>query len=74
MSLNDLAKKDNQKLSDMRRIVEATAGSNFLTVIDLKEGYYQIEIEEQDRHKTAFEFGGNVYEWFECSWDIKMDQ
>lgn len=49
----------------MRRIVEVTAGSNFLTVIGLKEGYYQIEIEEQDRHKTAFEFEGNVYEWVE---------
>ncbi|ELQ74549.1 LTR Retrotransposon [Trachipleistophora hominis] len=46
----------------MERIVEATIGSNNLTVLDLKEGYYQIEIEETDKHKTAFEFGNNVYE------------
>ncbi|ELQ75626.1 LTR Retrotransposon [Trachipleistophora hominis] len=47
----------------MKRIVETTTGSNNLTVLDLKEGYYEIEIEEADKHKTAFEFGNNVYEW-----------
>lgn len=34
-----------------------------MTVLDLKEGFYSIEIEEKDKHKTAFEFNGKIYEW-----------
>ncbi|KAF9750338.1 Retrovirus-related Pol polyprotein from transposon, partial [Nosema granulosis] len=29
----------------------------------LKEGFYSIEIEESDKHKTAFEFNKKAYEW-----------
>jgi Reverse transcriptase (RNA-dependent DNA polymerase) len=32
-------------------------------VIDLKEGFYHIEIREEDKYKTAFEYDGKVYEW-----------
>jgi RNase H-like domain found in reverse transcriptase/Reverse transcriptase (RNA-dependent DNA polymerase) len=63
MMLNDLAEKDSYALPEMRRIIEATAGSNFFTILDLKEGYYQIEILEEHKHKTAFEFEEKVYEW-----------
>jgi hypothetical protein len=56
MGLNDLAKKDTYRLSNMRRIIERMAGSKWFLVIDLGEGYYQIEIEEQHKHKTTFEF------------------
>lgn len=34
-----------------------------MTVFDLKEGFYNIEIEEKDKHKMAFEFNVKVYEW-----------
>lgn len=44
-------------------MIQATQGSKWFTVIDLKEGFYHIEIEEDDKHKTAFEFEGTVYEW-----------
>ncbi|ELQ75539.1 LTR Retrotransposon, partial [Trachipleistophora hominis] len=54
MFLNDLTEKYPYKIPDMKRIVKATTGSNNLTVLDLKESYYQIEIEEADKHKTAF--------------------
>jgi Reverse transcriptase (RNA-dependent DNA polymerase) len=63
MALNDLAIKDTYKIPEMRRIIEATAGSEHITVLDLKEGYYQIEIVEEHKHKTAFEFEDKVYEW-----------
>lgn len=63
MALNDICKKDSYSIPEIKRLIEATQGSNYLTVIDLKEGYYQIEIEEKDKMKTAFEFEGGVYEW-----------
>ncbi|KAF9764068.1 Transposon Tf2-9 polyprotein [Nosema granulosis] len=46
----------------MRDIIRVTQGSRVFTVIDLKEGFYHIEIEDKHKHKTAFEFDG-VYEW-----------
>jgi Reverse transcriptase (RNA-dependent DNA polymerase) len=61
MALND--EKDTYAIPDMRRVVEATVGSNFITIIDLKDGYYQIPIAEEHRHKTAFEFENQVFEW-----------
>jgi Reverse transcriptase (RNA-dependent DNA polymerase) len=65
MALNDLVEKDPYEIPTIRDIVRATQGSNWFSVIDLKEGFYHVEIEESDKHKTAFEFDGRVYEW--CS-------
>ncbi|ELQ74074.1 LTR Retrotransposon [Trachipleistophora hominis] len=62
MFLNDLTEKYPYKIPDMKRIIETTTRSNNLTVLDLKEDYYQIEIDEVYKHKTAFEFENNAYE------------
>ena len=63
MALNDLVEKDPYQFPGIREIIRATQGSRWFTVIDLKEGFYHIEIEEEDKHKTAFEYDGRVYEW-----------
>lgn len=60
MALNDLTEKHSQTLPVMKRIIEATQGSEKFTVIDLKDSYYQIEIENEDRHKISFEFENDV--------------
>lgn len=56
MGLNDISEKDPYELCNIRDIIRSTQGSNVFTVIDLKEGFYSIEIEEEDKHKTAFEY------------------
>lgn len=63
IALNDLVLKDPYELENRRDFVRATEGSRIFTVIDLKEGFYNIEIRETVKHKTAFEFDGVVYEW-----------
>ncbi|KAF9750341.1 Retrovirus-related Pol polyprotein from transposon, partial [Nosema granulosis] len=45
MGLNDLVEKDPYTLPTIRDIIQKTQGSNVFTVIDLKEGFYHIEIE-----------------------------
>ncbi|MGL5709167.1 MAG: reverse transcriptase family protein, partial [Aeromonas sp.] len=63
MALNDLCEKDPYELKTINEVINATQGYNFFTVLDLKEGFYSIEIVEADKHKTAFEFDGRIYEW-----------
>ncbi|KAF9742342.1 Retrovirus-related Pol polyprotein from transposon 17.6, partial [Nosema granulosis] len=63
MCLNDLVEKDHYELATIRDVIRCTQGSRYFTVIDLKEGFYSIEIEESDKHKTAFEFNKKAYEW-----------
>lgn len=63
MALNDLVEKDPYELGRIRDVTRAVQGCSWFTVIDLQEGFYHIEIEEGDKHKTAFEFDGRIYEW-----------
>jgi len=63
MALNDLVEKDPYGIPNIRDVIRATQGSKWFTVLDLKDGFYHIEIEEADKHKTAFEIDGRVYEW-----------
>lgn len=63
MALNDLVEKDPYELPNIRDIIRAMQGSRWFTVVDLKEGFYHVEIEEADKKKTAFGFEGRIYEW-----------
>ncbi|KAF9756190.1 Transposon Tf2-9 polyprotein, partial [Nosema granulosis] len=63
IALNDIVEKDPYELSNIRDVIRSTQGSKYFTVIDLKEGFYSVEIEEADKFKTAFEFNKKVYEW-----------
>ncbi|KAL3967235.1 hypothetical protein ACER0C_029268 [Sarotherodon galilaeus] len=46
--------KDAYALPRLEDTFSALAGSKWFTVLDLKSGYYQIEMEEKDKAKTAF--------------------
>ena len=63
MALNDLVEKGEYELANIGDIIGYTQGSKHFSVIDLKEGFYSIEIEEEDEMETAFEFNKRVYEW-----------
>ena len=57
--LNKSTVKDSYPLPRIDDTIDALHGAQYFTTLDLFSGYWQIEIEEQDKHKTAFvcEFG-----------------
>lgn len=52
--LNMQTIKDSYALPNLEESFSALAGSNWFSVMDLKSGYYQIEMNETDKAKTAF--------------------
>lgn len=46
--------KDNYALPNLEESFAALTGSRWFSVLDLKSGYYQIEMAEVDKPKTAF--------------------
>ena len=41
-------------MPNLEESFSALTGSRWFSVLDLKSGFYQIEMEEADKHKTAF--------------------
>ncbi|KAI4293468.1 hypothetical protein PAPHI01_2742, partial [Pancytospora philotis] len=62
-ALNKLVDENKYGLPVIQKVIEKTQGKRFFTVIDLKDGYFQIALDAQDRHKTAFRFENKLYEW-----------
>ncbi|XP_024658169.2 retrovirus-related Pol polyprotein from transposon opus [Maylandia zebra] len=52
--LNNQTIKDAYALPNIEEAFTALSGSKWFSVMDLKSGYYQVEVEEEDKHKTAF--------------------
>ena len=52
--LNNVTIKDSFPLPNINECIDMLSGTVFLSVLDCASGYYQLEIDERDRHKTAF--------------------
>lgn len=52
--LNLQTVKDAYALPNLEETFSALSGSKWFTVLDLKSGYYQLEVDEADKAKTAF--------------------
>ena len=52
--LNLQTVKDAYPLPNLEESLSALSGSKWFSVLDLKSGYYQIEMDEADKAKTAF--------------------
>jgi len=61
--LNAVTKKDVYPLPRMEDALDNMGGAKFFTTLDLISGFYQIEVDEQDREKTAFITPDGLYEF-----------
>ncbi|KAI5148608.1 hypothetical protein ENBRE01_0423 [Enteropsectra breve] len=61
--LNNITKKDCYPIPRIDEILDELSGANYFTCLDATSGYYQIEIVEADKEKTAFRWKGGLYEF-----------
>ena len=59
--LNAVTKPHCFPLPIIEDLLDQLEGKPILSIFDLKSGFFQIEVEEMDREKTAFMANGNVY-------------
>lgn len=55
--LNSRTHKDAYALPRIDDTLHLLAGAQYFTKLDLKSGYWQVEMEESDKEKTAFQVG-----------------
>ena len=61
--VNNLTKKDAYPLPRMDETLDALSGSKWFSTLDLLSGYWQVEVAEEDREKTAFATRDGLYEF-----------
>lgn len=57
--------KDAYPIPRIEDSLHLLVGSKFFTKLDLKAGYWQVELKEEDKHKTAFHVGNLGF--YECN-------
>lgn len=61
--LNSITVKDCHPLPRVDDTLDALAGSLWFSTLDFSNGYWQVEVAEEDREKTAFTTGRGLYQW-----------
>lgn len=70
-ALNAHLKTDSGGLGDITGMHDRLKGSNVFSSLDLCQAYHQLEIAEEDKHKTAFRGpDGRLYEYNVCSFGL----
>lgn len=61
--LNRVTVKDVYPLPRIDDTLDALGGAKWFSALDLKNGYWQIEVDSKDREKTAFVTPGGLYQF-----------
>ncbi|UYV66261.1 hypothetical protein LAZ67_4001049 [Cordylochernes scorpioides] len=61
--LNNVTVKDVYLIPRIDEVMDTLQGSTHFSAIDLRSGYWQVEVEERDKEKTAFTTTHGLYEF-----------
>ena len=61
--VNAITRKDAYPLPRIDDTLDTMAGSKWFTTLDLLSGYWQVEVDEHDREKTAFCTSEGLFEF-----------
>lgn len=69
--LNEKTIDDSYPIPNIVDILDKLGRSNYFSILDLKSGFHQIEVEENDREKTAFSVDNGHYEFRRMPFGLK---
>ena len=61
--LNSVTIKDSHPLPRMDDTLDALSGATWFSTLDFSDGYWQVEVAQEDREKTAFTTGQGLYQF-----------
>ena len=61
--INAITKKDRYPLPDINTSLDCLQGSQYFSLLDLRSGYHQVELNPEDRQKTSFCTAGGLWEY-----------
>jgi hypothetical protein len=68
--LNSITKKDSFPLPRIDDVLDLLHGQKYFSTLDLASGYWQIEMDDSSKEKTAFIVDNNLYEWNRLSFGL----
>lgn len=69
--LNENTADERYPLPRLEDILDRLAGARVFPTLDLKSGYHQVRMREEDIEKTAFTFGRGHYEFTKMPFGLK---
>ncbi len=70
-AINKATVPDQYPLPDVKTFVDEAAGCKYFASLDLRQGYYQMPMNEADIPKTAFVTPDGYYEWTRASFGLR---
>lgn len=61
--LNDVTVKDSYPLPRIDDLLDQLSGNVWFSTIDLKSGYWQVKLRDEDKEKTAFSIGSGLWQF-----------